>query len=83
MSNEVKRLYRSRKERMLGGVCGGLGEYLSIDATIIRLIFVITALWGGAGIIVYIAMLLVVPEEPQEAGEAAAPPAEDEEQSQA
>ena len=80
MSDDVRRLYRSRKERMIGGVCGGLGEYLNIDATVIRLIFVIVALWGGAGVIVYLVMLLVVPEEPQ--GEVAPPaapePAEEE-----
>ena len=64
MTTDVKRLYRSQEDRMIAGVCGGLGEYLSIDATIIRLIFVITALWGGAGLIVYLVMMLVVPEEP-------------------
>lgn len=72
MTDEVKRLYRSRKDRMISGVCGGIGEYLSIDPTVIRLIFVIAALWGGAGLIVYLVMLLVVPEEPL-AGEAAPP----------
>ena len=80
MTADVKRLYRSRDDRMISGVCGGLGEYLSIDATIIRLIFVITALWGGAGLIVYIVMLLVVPEDPAgaEAVEPEAAPVEDE-----
>ena len=80
MTADVKRLYRSREDRMISGVCGGLGEYLSIDATIIRLIFVITALWGGAGLIVYIVMLLVVPEEPTESEvvESEAAPVEDE-----
>ena len=64
MSEDVKRLYRSRSQRMIAGVSGGLGEYLNIDATVIRLIFVIAALWGGAGIIVYLVMWLMVPEEP-------------------
>ncbi len=73
MSTEIKRLYRSRSERMISGVCGGLGDYLSIDPTIIRLIFAITALWGGAGLIVYLVMMLVVPEEPLAAGTAPQP----------
>jgi phage shock protein C len=75
MSEDVKRLYRSRSQRMIAGVSGGLGDYLNIDATVIRLIFVIAALWGGAGIIVYLVMWLMVPEEP--AGtEVPAPPEE-------
>jgi len=64
MANEVKKLYRSRTDRMIAGVCGGLGEYLNVDPTLIRLIFVFAALLGGPGIIIYIVWLLVVPEEP-------------------
>lgn len=64
MSTENKRLYRSKSDRMIGGVSAGLGEYLGIDTTIIRLLFVFTTIWGGAGAIVYLVMLLVVPEEP-------------------
>jgi len=64
MSTEVKKLYRSRTDRMIAGVCGGLGEYLNVDPTLIRLIFVFAALLGGPGIIIYIGWLLVVPEEP-------------------
>lgn len=78
MTAEVKRLYRSQEDRMIAGVCGGLGEYLSIDATIIRLIFVITALWGGAGLIVYLVMMLVVPEAPSQAEPVKAEPVEPE-----
>jgi phage shock protein C len=66
MTEDVKRLYRSRKERMIGGVCGGIGEYLNMDATVIRLIFVIAALWGGAGLLIYLVMLLIVPEAPEQ-----------------
>ncbi len=58
MTNEIKRLYRSRSERIIGGVCGGLGQYLSFDPTLIRLIFIILALLGGPGIIVYLIMWL-------------------------
>ena len=80
MTEEVKRLYRSRKERMIGGVCGGIGEYLNIDATVIRLIFVIAALWGGAGLLIYLVMLLIVPEEPEltESSTSEVAPAEEE-----
>jgi phage shock protein PspC (stress-responsive transcriptional regulator) len=63
MSTDVKKLYRSQDERMIAGVCGGLGEFLGIDPTIIRLIFVVATIWGGAGAIVYLIMLLVVPDE--------------------
>lgn len=64
MNVETKRLYRSRSERMISGVCGGLAQFLNLDPTLIRLLFVITAIFGGPGLIVYIVMLFVVPEEP-------------------
>ena len=60
----TKRLYRSRKERMVAGVCGGLAEYFDVDPTIIRLVAVLLALAGGPGLVVYIVMAIVVPEEP-------------------
>jgi len=49
---------------MVSGIAGGLGEYLNIDSTIVRLLFVFFALAGGPGLLVYLVMLLVVPEEP-------------------
>jgi phage shock protein C len=51
---------------MLFGVCGGLGEYLNVDPTVIRLIFVLAFLPGGPGLIAYLALALLVPEEPLE-----------------
>ncbi len=63
MSNEIKRLYRSRNERMLGGVCGGLADYLNADPTLIRLLFVAFALAGGPGIIAYLIFWILVPLE--------------------
>jgi len=45
-------------------VCGGLGEYLGADPTIIRVLFIVLAVFGGAGLIVYLAMWLIVPGEP-------------------
>ncbi len=58
-----KKLYRSQKDRMIGGVCGGLGEYFGIDPTIVRLLFVAFALAGGPGLIAYLVFLIVVPDE--------------------
>jgi phage shock protein C len=59
-----KRLYRSRNERMVSGVCGGLAEYFNIDPTIVRLITVlITIVTGGLGIVAYIIMAIVTPVE--------------------
>lgn len=59
-----KRLYRSRTERVLGGVAGGLAAYLDIDVVLIRIIWVVLALAGGPGIVGYIICWLVIPEEP-------------------
>jgi phage shock protein PspC (stress-responsive transcriptional regulator) len=63
-----KRLYRSRENRMVGGVCAGLGNYLGIDPTVVRLIFVLGTIFGlGSLVIVYLIMLVIIPEEPMEA----------------
>lgn len=64
MTNDYRKLYRARSERMLGGVAGGLGEFLSIDPTLIRLLFLLTLVLGGAGFWAYIVMWVIVPEEP-------------------
>ena len=65
--NEVKKLYRSRENQMIGGVCGGIGGFLNIDPTIVRLCFAVPAL-VGYGIIGYIAALIIIPEAPKENG---------------
>ena len=59
-----KKLYRNKKEKKLCGVCAGLAKYFSIDATIVRLIFVIFTLFVGGGILAYILCALLIPEEP-------------------
>ena len=64
MSTDIKRVYRSRLDRMVGGVCGGLGEYFEVDPTLIRLLFVLGTLAGGPGVIAYLILLVVVPLEP-------------------
>ena len=62
--SESKRLYQSRSQRMIGGVCGGLGTFLDIDPTIVRVILVILTFPFPITILAYFIMLLVVPEEP-------------------
>lgn len=59
-----KRLYRSRKDRILGGVCGGLGEYFGIDPVWVRVIFVLLAFAQGIGIILYLILWVIVPQAP-------------------
>ncbi len=61
--NNVKRLYRSRDNRMISGVCAGLAEYVGVDPTIVRLLFVLGLFAGGATFWAYLVMLLIVPEE--------------------
>jgi phage shock protein C len=60
----MQRLYRSKKERILGGVCAGLGEHLDVDPTVIRLIWaVVTLISFGTGIIVCILAWIIIPED--------------------
>lgn len=60
----AKKLYRSKTDRKIAGVCGGLATYFDMDPTVVRLLFVLLALMGGPGILLYIIMWIVVPEEP-------------------
>jgi phage shock protein C len=65
MSGDYRRLYRSRKDRMIVGVCGGLGEYFNVDPTIIRVLFVALVVLGvGSGLLIYIIMAIIMPEKP-------------------
>ncbi len=59
-----KKLMRSTTDKMIAGVCGGLAEYLEIDPVIVRIAFVVFALLGGPGILVYIILWIVMPEAP-------------------
>jgi len=59
-----KRLTKSREHRIIGGVCGGLGEYFSIDPIIFRFIFFALLMAGGSSIVIYLILLIVVPKEP-------------------
>jgi phage shock protein PspC (stress-responsive transcriptional regulator) len=60
--DEQRKLYRSQSDRKLAGVCGGLGEYFNIDANVIRILFVVFAVFGGAGLVIYLAMWILVPD---------------------
>jgi phage shock protein C len=62
----MKRLYRSRKDKIISGVCGGIGEYFGIDPVIIRIIAVVLFLWGGSGIIAYIIAMIIIPYAPEQ-----------------
>lgn len=60
-----RRLYRSRKERMFRGVAGGLAEHVGVDPTLVRLLFVVLAIFGqGIGVLAYVLLWIVVPQGP-------------------
>ena len=58
-----KKLFRSRNDRKIAGVCGGLGEYFNIDTTLIRILFLFFLLFGGGGLLLYVICWIAVPEE--------------------
>lgn len=62
MDNQPKKLYRSKTDRHIGGVCGGLAEYFNIDSTIVRLLFVLGLLLVGGTFWAYIILWVVIPE---------------------
>ncbi len=59
------KLYRSRSEKMVAGVCGGLGQYLGIDATLVRLFFVFLSFFDGIGVVLYVVLAVLMPQVPQ------------------
>jgi phage shock protein C len=59
---ETRKLYRSRTNRQVAGVCGGLAQYFNLDATLIRILFVVLAVRKGSGIVVYLALWIIVPQ---------------------
>jgi phage shock protein C len=61
---ETRKLYRSRSNRQVAGVCGGLAQYFNLDVTLIRILFVVLAVLGGSGPLIYLAMWIIVPNEP-------------------
>jgi len=61
---QTRKLYRSKTDRKLAGVCGGLAQYFNMDATLIRVLFLVLAVLGGSGLVLYLAMWIIVPNEP-------------------
>jgi len=63
MAEKIKRLYRSQKDRILFGVCGGLGAYFKIDSNIFRILFIILMFGSGIGLLLYVALVIFIPNE--------------------
>jgi phage shock protein C len=61
-----KKLYRSKKDKMIAGVCGGIAEYFDVDPTLIRLLTVLFVFLGGAGVAVYVIAWIVIPKNPEQ-----------------
>ena len=61
----AKKLYRSAKNKIIAGICGGMGEFLNVDPTIIRIIWIILSLTYGSGILLYLILWLVIPKNPK------------------
>ena len=61
---EPNRFYRSLTDRVFAGVCGGLAEYFTLDVLLIRLVFVVLAIAGGGGVLLYVVLWIVTPEKP-------------------
>jgi phage shock protein C len=70
-----KRLYKSRTERMIDGVCGGVAEYFGVDVTLVRILWVLLTLFGGTGFILYIVAMIVMPAGPAVVAAPGTPPA--------
>lgn len=66
MTNDIPRkLYKSRRDRMIDGVCGGIAEYFDVDPTIVRIVWVLVTLMGGTGLLLYIAGMIIIPANPE------------------
>lgn len=61
----MKRLYKSTTNKMIDGVCGGVAEYLNLDPTVVRLVWVILACMGDSGLVAYLIAMLIIPEKPK------------------
>lgn len=60
----MKRLYKSRKDKVISGICGGIGEYFGVDPVLVRVIAVLLFFFGGTGVIAYIVGMIIIPVEP-------------------
>ena len=61
--DSTQKLYRARRGKVLGGVCGGIGDYLNIDKVIVRILFILLAIFGASGVLVYIILWIAIPEQ--------------------
>ena len=61
---ETKRIYRSKYDRVLGGVCSGLGNYFNIDPVLVRVLWAVSFFVGGVGLLGYIIAWIIIPEDP-------------------
>lgn len=59
----MKKIYRTKKDRMIAGVCSGLGEYFDIDPTIIRLLWLVSVFWFGGGVVAYLIAMVIIPNQ--------------------
>ena len=66
MIDNNRKLYRSGKDKMICGVCGGLGDYLNVDPTLIRVLWVLLTCWAGMSIVAYLVAAIIIPMEPPE-----------------
>jgi len=66
MTTQQRRLYRNQTNKVIAGVCSGLGDYLNVDTTLIRLVWILITFLGGAGIIAYILAYFIIPAKPHE-----------------
>ncbi len=73
-TNQAKRLYRSRKNRMIAGICGGLAEYLNLDPVLIRIAWVALTFLGGSGLFIYIVGIIIIPENTSQIVDSEHPP---------
>lgn len=62
--DQMDKLYRSKKNKIVAGVCGGIAEYFNVDPTLIRLLWLLISIMGGSGVIAYIIAWIIIPEEP-------------------
>ncbi|MBC8465393.1 PspC domain-containing protein [bacterium] len=61
---ELKRIYRSEDDRIIAGVCGGLGDYFNIDPVIVRIVMIAACFTGGSGLIIYLLSWFLIPRQP-------------------
>ena len=67
--DEIEKIYRSSEDKMLAGVCGGIAEHFHVDATLIRLAWVIFGVMGGSGLLAYIICAIIIPKKPEIVGQ--------------